>query len=294
MKNTLILIKGVFAAGLSIANTVIMAIPFFTIVITKMLIPIPNIRGMCSTLLITTAERFNKNNALVMNAFSSLDWRISGLSDLNKDEHYMVTSNHQSWADILVLQHILEDRIPFLKFFIKKELIWVPILGAAMWALDYPLMRRYSKEYLIKHPEDKGLDLIETKRMCEKFKSKPVSVMNFLEGTRFNQAKKKDQNSPYENLLKPRAGGAALVFSSMGKQITSLVDVTLKYDVDGGITFWKLYSGQVRGIDVCVRNIPIPEHFSEGDYENDQAFREEIKEWIEGIWISKDKLLNKL
>ncbi len=53
-------------------------------------------------------------------------------------------SNHRSWVDILVLQSIFNRRIPFLKFFLKRQLIWVPLLGLAWWALDFPFMRRYS------------------------------------------------------------------------------------------------------------------------------------------------------
>jgi 1-acyl-sn-glycerol-3-phosphate acyltransferase len=117
-------------------------------------------------------------------------WDVRGVDQLQEKDWYLVLSNHQSWVDILVLQKVLNRRIPMLKFFLKKELIWVPFLGLAWWALDFPFMKRYSKKFLAANPHLKGKDLDRTKKACEKFKHTPVSVMNFVEGTRFTPGKK--------------------------------------------------------------------------------------------------------
>ena len=53
------------------------------------------------------------------------------MDGLARQEWYLMTSNHQSWADILVLQKVTNRRVPSLKFFLKQELIWVPLLGLA-------------------------------------------------------------------------------------------------------------------------------------------------------------------
>ena len=56
-------------------------------------------------------------------------WDVEGVETLDRSEWYLVLANHQSWVDIAVLQRIFHRKIPFLKFFIKKELLWLPILG---------------------------------------------------------------------------------------------------------------------------------------------------------------------
>src|SRR3546814_9530339 len=114
-------------------------------------------------------------------------------------------------------------RIPLLKFFLKQELIKVPLLGLAWWALDFPFRKRFTRAEIEANPSLKGKDLETTRKACEKFKEMPTSVMNFFEGTRFTQAKHDQQQSPYEFLLKPKAGGTAFALSAMdGKLATQI------------------------------------------------------------------------
>ncbi|MEZ4565573.1 MAG: 1-acyl-sn-glycerol-3-phosphate acyltransferase [Desulfobacterales bacterium] len=51
----------------------------------------------------------------------NIRWDVQGLEGFSTDDSYLVISNHRSWTDIFVLQHIFNHRIPFLKFFLKKE-----------------------------------------------------------------------------------------------------------------------------------------------------------------------------
>ena len=90
-------------------------------------------------------------------------WDIRGGDELRRDTSYLVISDHRSWVDIPALIQTLNRRTPFFKFFLKKELIWVPFLGLAWWALDYPFMKRYTKAFLAKNPELAGKDLEITK-----------------------------------------------------------------------------------------------------------------------------------
>lgn len=69
-------------------------------------------------------------------------------------------------------------------------------------SFDFPFMRRYSQLFLLKYPHLKGKDIEITKKACQKYKDLPVSIMNFVEGTRFTPEKHKKQESPYKNLLK--------------------------------------------------------------------------------------------
>ena len=154
---------------------------------------------------------------------------VTGLNGLNPKGYYLVTANHQSWADILLMQHLLNRKIPLMKFFLKQELIYVPVIGLCWWALDFPFMKRHSKAYLKKHPEKHGKDLESTLKACEKFKTMPVSIVNYLEGTRFTEAKHNKQQSPFKHLLKPRAGGISYVIGALGEQVRTLLNITIVY-----------------------------------------------------------------
>jgi 1-acyl-sn-glycerol-3-phosphate acyltransferase len=186
------------------------------------------------------------------------EWDVQGIAGLDPHNWYLVNSNHQTWADIFVLQHLFNRRIPLLKFFIKDQLKWVPVMGLAWWALDFPFMRRHSEEYLKLHPEMRGKDQAATRKACEKFALIPTSVMNFLEGTRFTPAKhQRQQQSPYRHLLKPKAGGIALALNAMGDRFRAILDVTIVYP-DGAPNFWEFLCGRLRRVIVRVQILPVP------------------------------------
>ncbi len=128
-------------------NTVVWSTPIFILAIFK-LIPIAPWRRFISYLLDACATAWIGVNNLNQRISGRTKWQVNGLEKLTRDDWYLVVANHQSWVDILVLQRVFNRRIPFLKFFLKKELIYVPILGLAWWALDFPFMRRYSKSFL--------------------------------------------------------------------------------------------------------------------------------------------------
>ena len=107
-----------------------------------------------------------------------------------------------------------------MKFFLKKELIWVPVLGIVWWALDFPFMKRTASA---------RKDMETARKACDKFRLLPVTIMNFLEGTRFTTAKQERENSPFAHLLKPKPGGMAVVLGALGRQLYSILDVTIVY-----------------------------------------------------------------
>jgi len=181
---------------------------------------------------------------------------------------------------------VFNRRIPFLRFFLKQQLIWVPLLGPAWWALDFPFMKRYSKETLIRHPELQGKDRESTRRACEKFRHMPVAVMNFAEGTRFTPAKHDAQSSPYRHLLRPKAGGLAFVLDAMGDALHAILDVTIVYP-QGRPTMMDLIAGRVRDIRVHARELPIDAALV-GSYDEDTAFRGRVKLWVNTLWSEKD------
>lgn len=286
-------IKGVLALAFIIANTLFWSIGIYGFAILKLLVPIRSFRAGCTRRMVAIGERWIALNSFAMRVFHRIEWNVEGLSSLSPDKSYLVTANHQSWVDIVVLQHVLNRRIPFLRFFLKRELIYVPFLGLVWWALDFPFMRRYSKEFLLKHPEYRGRDLETTRRACETFRGQPTSILNFLEGTRRTPEKMEKSQSPYRHLLAPKTGGVAFVLQTMGSQFDAVLDVTIQYP-EGRPSMWSLMSGKISIVRVRLKRIDIPSDLLAGRYLEEDSFRGKIQDWVRDIWIAKDEVLNQL
>jgi len=290
MKNLFLHFRSGISLGLMLTNTVFWCTPLFIIAILKFFLPIKGWRKFCTQILVFLAESFIDVNGWVLKYISRASFDIQERGIFDPKGSYLVVSNHQSYADIIILQRVLNHRIPFLKFFLKQQLIWIPVFGLAWWALDFPFMKRYSRDYLRKHPEKAGSDFLETKKACEKFKDLPVSIMNFAEGTRFTLEKKQRQDSPFENLLKPKAGGIGYVISLMGEQIKHLVNVTIIYPGKDN-NLWDFLGGRYKNIVVQIEAIELPDEVS-GDYVNSSKNRVSLQRWLNTIWTSKDEQIN--
>ena len=280
------MIIGQLSFVLYVVNTIIWLIPIVIFSLLKALIPFRLWRKVFSVLLDQMASNWVAINTQLQKAFTQTEIKVTGLDNLSIKEWYLVISNHQTWVDILVLQRVLHNQIPFLKFFLKKELIYVPLLGVAWWALDFPFMKRYSQAFLRKKPHLKGKDLITTRKACAKFKYKPVSVMNFIEGTRFTDDKHLQQQSPYSQLLKPKAGGIAFVLDAMGEHLNKIVNVTIYYP-EGIPNFNDFISGKVKRIEVMIETMPIEKKLK-GDYFNDRATKIHFQKWVNQLWQNKE------
>jgi 1-acyl-sn-glycerol-3-phosphate acyltransferase len=274
-------------------NTAICAAVLLLLAVVKLILPVNAVRRWIDPLLNAIAELWIANNGIWIGLAQRVDLRIRGSEGLRCDGWYLVEANHQSWVDIFVLQKVLSHRIPMLKFFLKQELIWVPLIGLAWWALDFPFMRRYSNEYLEAHPEKRGTDVARIRKSCEKFSLIPTSVMNFLEGTRFTNAKHAAEQSPFRHLLRPRAGGIALALNAMGERFQSLLDVTLFYP-GSAPSFADLLGGRLREVVVVIRELPLPGNLLGGDYASDPEYRSRVQAWVHELWSEKDRLLDQL
>lgn len=281
------------ASTLLVINTLIWCGPLILLALVKVILPFTFIRKLLDPVLVAIAELWISGNKGWMKLVQRTQWDVKGLNQLNRKGWYLVNSNHQSWVDILVLQYVFNRRIPLLKFFLKQELIRVPIMGLCWWALDFPFMKRHSRAYLAKHPEMKGKDLETTKQACEKFRLIPTSVMNFLEGTRLTEEKHKKQHSPFKHLLKPKSGGIAFAINAMGDQFDSLLNVTIVYP-DGIPSFVDCLSGKLKRVVVQVEEIKIPEHFATSNYGKDAKFRAEFHQWVHQLWSDKDELIENI
>jgi 1-acyl-sn-glycerol-3-phosphate acyltransferase len=286
-------ITAIIASSLLFINVIFWCSLLFLLTPIKFILPEIVVRKVMDPIFSTIAGAWISCNSGWMKLTQNTVWDVELPESLNPKGWYFVSSNHQSWVDILVLQHVLNGKIPFLKFFLKQELIRVPIMGQAWWALDFPFMKRFSKSYLEKHPEMKGKDIETTQKACEKFKYMPTSVMNFFEGTRLTPSKHEKQNSPYKHLLNPKSGGFAFALNAMGDKFQSLLDCTIIYP-EGIPNFSDFIHGRVPKVIVRVREVSIPAEFSQGDYENDPEFKLQFQNWISDLWQNKDKEIDTL
>jgi 1-acyl-sn-glycerol-3-phosphate acyltransferase len=253
----------------------------------KLLLPIEAVRRVCDRVLTLLASAWVRTNNAWIASANPAAWDVQGLEGLSPRGWYLVSCNHQTWVDILVLQRIFHRRIPFLKFFLKRELMWVPVIGLAWWALDFPFMKR-----------GKGIgsqqrDLDTTRQACLKFKRIPTAVINFVEGTRCTEAKRLSQRSPYRHLLKPKIGGLGIALATMGETFEALLDVTIVYPL-GVPTFADLLCGRVGAVTVRVQAREIPADLLGGDLLADPRYRQRLGAWAEQQWIEKDALIEGL
>ncbi|HRD69604.1 MAG TPA: acyltransferase [Legionella sp.] len=285
-------INAILALTVLIISTTLSFIPILFIGLLK-IVPNKRWQDTCTRMVDQVAAIWSGLNNFYVDKIQKLNLEVCGLEHLNRNDWYLVIANHQSWLDIVILHRLFNRKIPVLKFFIKDQLKWVPLLGFCWWAMGCVFMKRYSKSYLARKPHKKGKDLISTQKAVDSFKRTPASIMNFIEGTRFTSEKKLSQNSPYQHLLKPKAGGISFIISAMGNQIQSLLDVTIVYS-EKNHTLWDFLCKRVHSVKVTIRHIEIPRQFSSSSLiENDQT-QNEFKEWLNQQWLDKDNLITSL
>jgi 1-acyl-sn-glycerol-3-phosphate acyltransferase len=240
--------------------------------------------------LVWLAERWALATNGILKLFLDTKWEIEGGADLDHDGHYLIISNHVSWVDIFAIMESFVGKGPFIRFFLKHTLMWFPIVGQACWALEFPFMRRYSPEYLARHPEKRGRDLETTRIACRRYKKIPVAIVNFVEGTRFSEEKREDQQSPYRHLLRPRIGGISFVIASMADQLEAMYDVTIAYpNLD--VTMWQLITNRLPWVKVRISRLEIPPAFHDAAITEPGPARDRFKGWVEEIWERKDATL---
>ena len=264
-------------------NTIFCSLLIYLVALVKLLIPIHSWRIVCSRLANAIAQGWVGFNSLGLKLVKKIRWDVQGIDALEPDAWYLLVANHQSMVDIVVLQSIFHRKIPPLKFFLKKELIWVPFLGIVWLTLDFPFMKRTSSA---------RKDMETARNACDKFRLLPVTIMNFVEGTRFTTAKREKDNSPFTYVLRPKPGGMAVVLGTLGQQLHSILDVTIVYP-EGTPGLWTFLCSSSMEIKVRVKRIPVTPELL-GDYLTDREFRRQFKDWLDKLWDEKDKLIGTL
>lgn len=287
------LLRGVVTIFLLVINLAFWCVPVLALGFVKLFVPESLLRRRVLLAAVWAAERFQGGNVWIINHLLPTRWDIAGVENLRRDGRYLIISNHVSWVDILAIFRAFHEETAFPRFFIKHELIWLPMVGQAAWALEFPFMKRYTAEYLERHPEKRGTDLDTTRKACRRYRDIPVTILNFLEGTRFTREKQADEDAPYRHLLRPRSGGISFVIASLGDQLDGVLDVTLIYP-HADINFWDFVTGRIERVIVRVRLLEIPGEFLDRAITEPGEARERFKRWIEGIWQEKDALIQTL
>ena len=284
-------IIGITSITILVLNTFILSCLLIPLGIIKFFLPITALKVLFTKFIIKVGELWIFTNKIWVKALHNPKWQIIGKENIKSDGWTIATSNHQSFADIFLLQDITNRKMPMLKFFMKYVLIYVPVIGLSWWALDMPFLKRYTKKQLENNPELHGKDVREMKRALKHYAMYPVTVFSFAEGTRFTIKKNLHQKSPFKNLLKPKEGGLATALSLVN-EIDSLIDFTIKFDTKKR-SFWDYLCGRMNSVKVIIREIKIPAKFLNIDLLENKILRSEFKDWLHDIWNEKDILIGK-
>jgi 1-acyl-sn-glycerol-3-phosphate acyltransferase len=153
---------------------------------------------------------------------AGISLKIRGLENIDPGQQYIFMVNHQSNIDIPVVVQSLANFQ--LRWIAKKELLWVPLFGWAMWATKHITVNRSD-------PNDAAKSLERAKQRM----AAGISVVVFPEGTRSRNGK----------LLAFKKGGFLLALQS-GKNIVPITINGSGQLLPSGD--WRLRSGMVEVI----------------------------------------------
>jgi 1-acyl-sn-glycerol-3-phosphate acyltransferase len=221
-----------------------------------------------------------------------LEWDFQIPKDVNANTWYIAMSNHQSWADIFILLAAGHQKIPLLKFFMKKELQWIPIIYLVHKTVDMPFLNRHSRTQIQANPELKKVDYENAKIAAKRFSRNPSTAFSFAEGTRFTSEKHIAQKSPYPNLLKPKIGALAIALSGM-PQVNTLIDFTVVYATQKRST-WDFLCGDLSKAKVIAKTYPLPENLKNRSFEEEHDYRKGFQTFVDTIWLEKQQTIKGL
>lgn len=271
---------GVLVAVVVSISTVCVCIPLYVFGCVRLVVPSAAFRRWIAYPMDRVIDAWVSVFRGLISALRLIDIQTEFDVDLDDRSKWRVlVCNHQSWVDIIVLQTSFRKSLPVLKFFTKKELIWVPFIGVAMWFLGFPYVYRSksAEQGLTAERRESNETVLE--REGARFLEKPVAVINFVEGTRFSPAKRDQRNSPFNNLLLPRRGGFIRTMQVLGDRVDTVLNVTIVYE-DQIPGFWDLLCGRTTSARLIVSEVDKPS-------DDDGA----TTDWLMDLWREKDELL---
>lgn len=273
-------LKGIFSLFYIITNLSFWLLLVLLLTFFKMIIPVKRIREIIFFLMKWIYAFAVWCDDFLLMHILDIKLEVEGLRERYPEKFYIIIANHQSWNDIFVLQHLFNRRAPVLKFLVKRELIFLPIVGLICWAYDYPFLRRQSIKGQKADPLHSRKDTMTLARSLSSFSRYPASIINLVEGTRYSPEKAKIRTSPYRYLLKPKAGGLTTMLELLSGRVNSIIDVTLVYDPIYP-TFWNLLSGKCKKVYVNISEYAINDIFQICSFEA-------VDSWVNEIWAKKD------
>jgi 1-acyl-sn-glycerol-3-phosphate acyltransferase len=273
-------IKGVLCFSCILANIFFWLVPLVLLTFLKLLVPWENFQKLLSASMALIYRLTVSIDDFLLFRIMGISVEIEGRRKVYPEKFYLITANHQSWSDIFVLQHVFNWRAPIPKFLVKKELIYLPVVNIICLAYDYPLLQRGSMRGGVSSEGHFERDALSLEKACSRFIRFPATVINLVEGTRFTKEKARRQSSPYEHLLKPKAGGMAILFSISGVKVRTLIDVTIVYDC-ARPTFWNFLCGRCGRVVVKVKEYESDALPANRDFDS-------MAKWINGVWEKKD------
>jgi len=268
------------------------AVTLLTIVNIPRIIPNKNLKVSLGSLSNTMGSATVASITSALRILHKLEWDFQIPEDVDTDTWYLAISNHQSWADIFILLAAGHKKMPLLKFFMKKELRWIPIIYLVHKTVDMPFLNRHSRAQIQANPELKKVDFENAKKAAKRFSRNPSTAFSFAEGTRFNLQKHAAQESPYSNLLKPKVGALAIALSGM-PQVNTLVDFTVVYATEKRST-WDFLCGELSKAKVVTKTYTLPENLKNRSFEEEDDYRKDFQAFVDAIWLEKQETIKGL
>lgn len=286
-------VKAMAVLGFIVVNLSLWLCPLMVLVLLKWLIPAARFRRGVDGAMAWVYRSAVQCDSWVLFGLMDIRLEVEGMADRYTGDFYLVIANHQSWSDIFILQHLFNRKAPVLKFLVKKELIFMPLVGLICWAYDYPFLHRRSHK---SDPNSSGVSKTDREtlnRSLGRFLGSTASIINFAEGTRYSPAKARKQGSPFRHLLKPRAGGLNAIFQMVGTRLDAVVDVTLAYDAETA-SFWRFIGGGIRRVKIHAETLVPGEILHDGEGPQEGSPLGMTAEWINERWALKDRVLSRL
>jgi len=268
------------------------AVTFLTIVNIPRVIPNKKLKILLGSISNKMGSATVANITTSLRILHKLEWDFQIPEEINTEHWYIAMSNHQSWADIFILLAAGHKKIPLLKFFMKKELKWIPIIYLVHKTVDMPFLHRHSQTQIQANPELNKVDFENAKKAAKRFSRNPSTAFSFAEGTRFTIEKHASQHSPYSDLLKPKIGALAIALSGM-PQVDTLVDFTVVYSSNKRST-WDFLCGDLSKAKVVAKAYTIPDDLKNRSFEDKEEYRAKFQNFVNEIWLEKQSLITNL
>ena len=238
------------------------------VAIISWLLPLPLVSRSCSFLVKRIYRAAVQLDSFWMQRVVGIELVVNGPATI--DQSPVVICNHQSWFDIPLVQEVISGNGPIVRFLIKREIAWVPIIGWICLAMNFPRLRRSQNS------QTRQSDFSIIQQASKNHADDSGALLIFPEGTRFTEAKKAQQQAPYQRLLKPKAGGLKVIKNHFDKN-ASLIDITINYH-QAGVKIWNCLHGNPRKITITLDHYRLAEI-------------DDIESWLNHRWQEKDRLL---